>query len=88
MKKYKYIIIVIILLSTFANIICQQEPRPETKAYILDKLQNGDYYHRSAVIGDATNMYIIPEVVPILEQTLHQQGRTLAYRYLRAPSKI
>ncbi len=87
MKKYKYIIIVIILLSTFANIICQQEPRPETKAYILDKLQNGDYYHRSAVIGDATNMYIIPEVVPILEQTLHQQGRTLAYRYLRALAK-
>ena len=85
MKKTKNVII--ILLITFINIVAQQVPRPETKAYILDKLQNGDYFQRSSVIGDATYMYIIPEIVPILEQTLFQQGRTLAYAYILALAK-
>jgi hypothetical protein len=85
MKKIKNV--TIILLITFVNIVAQQEPRPETKAYILNMLQNGDYYQRSAVIGDATYMYIIPEIVPILEQTLFQQGRSLAYAYISALAK-
>jgi hypothetical protein len=85
MKKIKETIIIVLI--TFLNIMSQQEPRPETKAYILDKLQNGDHYQRSAVIGDATYMYIIPEVVPILEQTFWEQDSRLAFDYLIALDK-
>jgi hypothetical protein len=82
-----YLLLLILFLGISINLSAQQEPSPETKSYILDILQNGDYYQRSAVIGDATYMYYIPEVVPILEQTIWTQNRNLAYDYLVALDK-
>jgi hypothetical protein len=88
MKRFKNIVIItIIFLSTIVNIMAQQESLPEIKAYILNMLQSEDYYDRNAVIGDATYMYNVPEVVPILEQTIWNQDKYLAYDYLVALNK-
>ncbi len=84
--RYLSKIVILILILTNSIIKAQQEPSAETKAYILSMIQSDDYFDRSKAIGEAL-FYNVPEVVPILEQTIWQQGRSLAYDYLLALSK-